>query len=679
MSYTKKTWSTGEVITAADLNNMEQGIGDVDDRLSSIDSELEDTFARVDGYYDELTAGNAEQLVSTVGVEDKTPYLFRTTGGSTDVGDRVKLSEITGGTVAWNQLVENGNFESVDGWGGVDGTTYSVADNVITATSSTGADWFGFRQVNGATAVAQHKYLLYIEAKASVESLSVFAPYYYVDAIETPLTYKDIGLNWTVLEKIVNGKDDKEFRLGVRKGTGIYGSEVSIYGRNAYIVDLTAMFGSIIADYLYALESGTPGAGVAKLKSWGFCTKPYYAYDAGSLLSVKTSAHKEVGFNLLKQSLGYASTTSPTFNADNAARVISGHVYEYCFKGITGATSWRSAICCFDLNGVKIAGQRYKLDIPSGIVAYNPSGDYFVSGSNGTYKSVKFTPAFDGYIIPYYLLGDTSASTPIVDPCVHLVWDGERDGEYAPFEEYSYPLDSSLELRGIPKLDANNDLYYDGDGYAPDGTVTRRYGEYTITGNESFSETGSGQHIIAISTYGLYRLLKLSPSNSIIANVKCDFAVTKSYDSLNVSGDTTGIGVGETFFIVGSKEYSEWDTLAGKKIIIELATPTAETADPYQEMQICDDFGTEEFVDSRELPMPVGSVSFYQNDLRAKLEMAPVSPTGNGDYILRQTDGRNEYVPLVKDIPSVPSDNGIYVLKVVVLNGVATKTWVEET
>ena len=37
----------------------------------------------------------------------------------------------------------------------------------------------------------------------------------------------------------------------------------------------------------------------------------------------------------------------------------------------------------------------------------------------------------------------------------------------------NYPLDASLTLRGIPKLDANNSLYYDGDTYEPDGTVTR--------------------------------------------------------------------------------------------------------------------------------------------------------------------------------------------------------------
>ena len=40
----------------------------------------------------------------------------------------------------------------------------------------------------------------------------------------------------------------------------------------------------------------------------------------------------------------------------------------------------------------------------------------------------------------------------------------------------TYPLDADLTLRGIPKLDASNNLYYDGDVYTSDGSVTRKYG-----------------------------------------------------------------------------------------------------------------------------------------------------------------------------------------------------------
>lgn len=65
-------------------------------------------------------------------------------------------------------------------------------------------------------------------------------------------------------------------------------------------------------------------------------------------------------------------------------------------------------------------------------------------------------------------------------------------------------------------------------------------------------------------------------------------------------------------------------------------------------------------------------------NLRAKLEMAPDSPDGDGDYIVRQTNGTNEYVPLVipQELPDLPSDNGTYKLQVVVSGNTKTLSWV---
>jgi hypothetical protein len=124
-------------------------------------------------------------------------------------------------------------------------------------------------------------------------------------------------------------------------------------------------------------------------------------------------------------------------------------------------------------------------------------------------------------------------------------------------------------------------------------------------------------------------------------------------------------------------------------VVAELATPTTETADPYQTPQIVDDFGTEEYVDAgvtaatptRDVAIPVGHETTYQANLRAKLEMAPDSPSdGDGDYIVRQTNGTNEYAKLVipTELPTAPSGDGEYSLKVTVADGVATLSWVAD-
>lgn len=527
------TFTNGGTTTFT-VTNGEDGEVTTAQMNAAIETALED-YAKVDGSYSSLTAGNAEQLVSTVGVTDKTPYLFRTTGGSADVGDRVKLSEITGGTVAWNQLVNTGD------------TSVTVP--------------------NG------HKY------------------YSRINSVQT---------------------------IGESTGSAISINDAS----EDNVFDLTAMFGSTIADYLYTLESGTACAGIAKLMSWGFCTAPYYAYNAGTLLSVKTTAHKEYGFN--------------AYNPDTGkAKVVGGQVYQ-----ITGTYT------ALSLDGTSITPDA------SGYFTPAASGELTVTGGNAT------------------------------DTCIHLKWDGERDGEWEEYSEYTYPLDD-VELRGIPKLDVNNNLYYDGDSYAPDGTVTRKYGIVTLDGDADVSfvtDTGDTENTAAWTSY------------SDVGIKKAMFVADKRVPAPPVGSSTATVqgsiwcsnGASRMWFTVPktvTDKASLKTYLASNPITVvyQLATPTTESADPYQETQVCNDFGTEEFVDSRTVPMPVGSVSFYQNNLRSKLEAAPESPSLNGDYIMRRTNNGNAYVPLIGELPADPAEDGTYTLKVTVSSGTATLSWVSDT
>jgi hypothetical protein len=125
--------------------------------------------------------------------------------------------------------------------------------------------------------------------------------------------------------------------------------------------------------------------------------------------------------------------------------------------------------------------------------------------------------------------------------------------------------------------------------------------------------------------------------------------------------------------------------MSGVYLVYELAEPTTEEAQSFQSPQIVDDFGTEEYVTSS--IVPVGHTTQYDHNLRAKLEMAPNSPDVDGDYLVRQTGSKNEYVPytdgcritaLEGKIPAVPSANGGYILKCTVTDGTATYAWVAE-
>jgi len=611
-------------------------------------------YAKVDGSYSTLTAGNAEQLVSTVGVEDSAPYLFRTTGGSADVGDRVKLSKITGGTVAWNQLVKNGNFDGTTNWS-YSAATLSASNNILTVTKDAGkGEGVGYARQSSFTFNIGHKYFARVDYKAaSGDSLTLFSNK--TDAGMTQIT----GIsdeNWHTVQKIFNVASAPSVPAILWINTVTTDDTRSVQFRNYNIIDLTAMFGSTIADYLYTLESGTAGAGVSKLKSWGFCQAPYYAYDAGSLLSVKTSAHKEIGFNqwdeqweegAISSSTGNNTSATGRIRSKNKIPVLPSTVY-YFHSPFTNAN--QCTLYFYDINEAYLG----------------------VASQQNAYEGTFTTPSDAWYM--RFNTGANSGATYQNNICINLHWDGERDGEYEPYEANTYPLDSDLELRGIPKLDANNNLYYDGDTYASDGTVGRNIVELEVTHCSSVSTASTGVKYASVAL-----------ADNAVAESATNNFLSNQYQFATSAPSTSGwfrINVGNLYIF--DNRFTDTETadtiLASEKprFIYKKTTPTTESADPFQETQICDDFGTEEFIDSRTVPMPVGANALYQANLRAKLEMAPDSPSGDGDYIVRQTDGLNEYVLLEKELPTLPSTDGTYTLKCTVASGTATLSWVAD-
>lgn len=509
--------------------------------------------ADIDGYYEEMSVGNAEQLISSVKINDKTPYNFRTAGDSNDIGNR-KNEKIVGGTVAWNQVTNNGNFASTSGWYALGGTI-SAAANVLTFTLNAVPTSYYSNRIYSINQpfIAGHKYLLSAQARTPKTS---FLSIYLNKGVSPNQQTKATENTWTNVAALFSNTSSSSLTFALGADYSVYGVGDAIEIKNLMSFDLTQMFGSTIADYIYSIEQANAGAGVAWFKK--LFPKDYYPYNAGELMSVKTSKAVMTGFNAYNHTSG-------------VAEVLAGLPYQ-----ITGTYT-----------------------------ALSLEGESVTPDANGL-----FTPSKTGALT---VTGGDSSST-----CVHLVWDGERNGEYEPYTTYEYPLDSHLELRGIPKLDANNNLYYDGDEYESDGKVTRRY-EYRNyeNGDENLAD-----------------------------------AIT--------DGDST---------------------------VVKLATPTEETADPYTDPMIVNDWGTEEFVDTRTVAIPVGHDTFYLANLKAKLEMVPNSPDGDGDYIVRQSDGTNSYVAiessptiegLVNRIPEAPLSDGTYVLKAIVSGATKTYSWIAE-
>lgn len=176
---------------------------------------------------------------------------------------------------------------------------------------------------------------------------------------------------------------------------------------------------------------------------------------------------------------------------------------------------------------------------------------------------------------------------------------------------HTYPLDSDLILRGIPNWDSTaGKMYYDGDEYTADGTVTRKYGVVDL-GSLTWTYGSSNQLFSASLTN-----IKANTLNMITTKYK---PVGSYNDVLNTDKSIRGYNGNQLF--LHDSGYSSASTLntalSGVYLVYELETPTTETADPYQEVQICDGSGTEEFVDggNRDVAVPVGHESKYSADI----------------------------------------------------------------
>lgn len=621
--YNGSAWTSGGIYNSAAVNvdttlTIAGAAADakaVGDKFDEVEADLANK-ANVDGAYENMTVGNAEQLVSAVGEYNKTPYLFRTSGGSIDIGDR-EVDKLVGGTVAFNQLVKNGNFTDSTSWNARDGASFTVSDNVCTIAFS---DQAISAILSTIKLVQNHVYLLKATVKGNdgkTVSLSltnnggtIVAPK--IEFVPSA-SWSDIYALGTLTAVPSSSSGSDCIMLRNRSG-----AENNIDVKTVIAIDLTQMLGSTIANYIVTLEQSQAGDGVAWFRN--LFGADYYAYNAGQLMSVKTSSHDMVGFNAYDNSTG-------------KAKLVGG--MEYQITGTYTSLSYST-------------GETITPDV-SGKFTPSANGELTVTGGNAT------------------------------DTCVHLVWDGERDDEYEEYKKTSYALDSDLELRGIPKLDASNNLYYDGDTYESDGTVTRKFAIVdlgSLTWNRSTSYTNP-LFYANLANKKLGGITIICGKYPFIGNFSNASNFSDSDDK------TLGNGTNNEQIYIRDDAYTshtDFETaMNGVYLVYELDAPTTESADPFTNPQAVDDFGTEEYVDSRTVPIPVGHDTMYQANLRAKLETVPNLPEANGLYLVKYENGDAAYQQYVSPIPTLPTEDGTYSLKCTVADGTASLSWIADT
>lgn len=426
-------------------------------------------------------------------ISDTTPYVFRKTNNGTAVGKYETLKTIVGASVVWNQLA-NGTIASTT----QNGITIAYTDGKLTA-SGTATTSFNYTITSGISIVSGHAYLLAINGQTMPVSSSNQNVIQLYGADVASIAIKESGTLNTVIDKAT--------------GTGmailrIRFSEGKTYNYSFYpqLFDLTPT-SSAIAERAYTLEQATAGSGVAWLKSYGFFTKPYYAYTASpSIQGVKVSAHETVGLNQWDEeweegglSSGNNTSTTGQIRAKNKCAILPSTAYYLeCPTTYTG-NLW---------------------------ISYYDGNDKFISGTNSAgsvllSKNQEFTTPSNARWFRFQL---TNATTYNNDICINL--HGDRDGEYEAYHKNTYAFDSTKTLNGILKLDANNNIYADGDVYHNGGTIDRNYEERAY-------QSGDEELANAV-TDGTYTVVKLATpttetAEQFVGTQECSPSGTERY------------------------------------------------------------------------------------------------------------------------------------------------------
>lgn len=379
------------------------------------------------GTYPNLTAGSI--LTDKYDI-DTTPYLYR---AMPYVSKRLEES-LVGGSVVWNQLAGN-SYRATQTKNNVAYTPNNDGTFTLNGTADA-TDWWTVTPFSAASVIG-HKYI-YWDANRNGSADTFGLTMYGTSSANAAYGNKAIIFNADT----------------ANRGVGYYyknGATINNVTIKPQLVDLTAMFGTTIADYVYSLEQATAGSGIAWLKSYGFFAKPYYDYDTGTIKSVEATAHVTRGVNAWDEEweLGTYSTT-------------------------TGEPSLSSTqIRCKNYIPVLPSTSYYVAGLTSGImrpVFYDAAKNFISVGywQGGTSNNPQATPENARYMRFY--LAATYGTTYNNDICINIS-DSELNGKYFPYEEHTYPL-GDVTLRGIPKL-VNNELVYDGDIYTHDGGVQR--------------------------------------------------------------------------------------------------------------------------------------------------------------------------------------------------------------
>lgn len=482
---------------------------------------------------------------------------------------RLSSNKVIGGTLAWNQISEVKNG-IVDGYG-LDFTGDASKNTISITGTATESRYVSISSsVFTANAIANHVLLMeaYLLSGEYSGNMFLFGDSNNMFTLSSPTIKKPSNIA------------NKQLYIQVENAT-TYEFEIAIN-----VFDLTQMFGTAIADYILSLEQTTAGAGVAWFRK--YFPDAYYDYNVGELLSVSgLISHDMTGFNQWDEvwENGYITDASGA-NAYSNVFIRSKN-----YIRILPDTSY------YFHNGGAVSN--------ADVYFYNANKEYLGRDTGGhqtlTNANQIFTTPSDAYYMRFYM-GSAYGTTYRNNICINFS-NPDLNGRYEPYQLYSYPLDSDLVLRGIPKLDTDNNLYYDGDIYEHDGKVSRKYGTVDLgTLNWNYDSANSMFNVP-------FATCKPGTENLICGKYYQPFRYWGG-----ITGATSGIHMDSNLSLyIKDPAYTDAATfktaMSSVMLVYELATPTTDTADPFTDPQEVSPYGTEEYISTG--IVPVGNETQY--------------------------------------------------------------------
>lgn len=456
----------------------------------------------------------------------------------------VAVTKIGGKTVVWNQYCNHD--KTMDAIGGTverqdDGSVVIHIDGTLNY-----AGVYEIRSTSDSFAVKGHRYLLSTIVKPSFDS-DYFDICIHIGTYQVGSSYSSVTKNVenrisAIVEyKLSNPDSTQTMQFQVwcpHSGASSYSGETCEI-RDWYMVDLTQMFGSTVADTITTPEQAYALG----------CPREYIPYNTGELVSAKVESVDSAGFNIWDEEWEIGSYNVSNGNKYNSqlTRIRSKNYISvlpnttYGFRNTASSSSSESHIMCF-----------YKKD------------KGFISGAWQPF-TYAFTTPNDCYYITF-AQSDAYGTVYLNNICIHLKGSGEYDGTYKPYHApVSMEIPSSvlaLDGYGWSAGTAHNSIEYDED--SGKWWYHKRVGSINLSGLTWYY---SPNNSIFIATAGTPAIV--DETNQRLVLVNCDKLTPVSW--VNRATDLSVCMVfGSAYFGVKNHAYGSEDVSAFKSWIDEL-------------------------------------------------------------------------------------------------------------